>query len=89
MSYKMLQNKAMFHGSLSPRPQDGADPVYDEKCRQIRSTQQELEKELEGLRQKYPKVRHARNARNGGAVEVRNCYNHGIFKPPKVGIYLI
>lgn len=38
------------------RPQDGADPVYDEKCRQIRSTQQELEKELEGLRQKYPKV---------------------------------
>ena len=40
-----------------PRPQDGADPVYDEKCRQIRSTLQDLEKELETLRQKYPKVR--------------------------------
>ena len=64
-----------------PRPQDGADPVYDEKCRQIRSTLQDLEKELESLRQKYPKV-------SLELVRSMICINH--HKSPKmVEVYQI
>ena len=38
------------------RPQDGADPIYDEKCHKIQLTKNELDKELQNLQQKYPKV---------------------------------
>lgn len=39
------------------RPQDGADPIYDEKCHKIQLTKNELDKELQDLQQKYPKAK--------------------------------
>ncbi|CAK9036862.1 unnamed protein product [Durusdinium trenchii] len=43
-------------GRVKYRPQDGADAVYDDKCRKIEMVTSELDTELQNVRQRYPKV---------------------------------
>jgi len=44
------------NGSVKFRPQDGADPAYDQKSRQINMVKAQLEQELKSVQSKYPKV---------------------------------
>eukprot|EP00933_Yihiella_yeosuensis_P023297 TRINITY_DN1814_c2_g5_i1.p1 TRINITY_DN1814_c2_g5~~TRINITY_DN1814_c2_g5_i1.p1 ORF type:complete len:1116 (+),score=272.77 TRINITY_DN1814_c2_g5_i1:55-3402(+) len=44
------------NGVVKHRPQDGADEKYDQISRQIDMTLGQLEKELQGIRAKHPKV---------------------------------
>ncbi|CAE7859015.1 MSH6 [Symbiodinium necroappetens] len=44
------------NGALKFRPQDGADPVYDQKSREIHMVKSQLDKELQRVKATYPKV---------------------------------
>ncbi|CAJ1445823.1 unnamed protein product [Effrenium voratum] len=44
------------NGAVKYRPQDGADPLYDEKNGKLEMIQGELDQELKSLHKKYPKV---------------------------------
>ena len=66
------------NGSVKYRPQDGADPAYDQKTRQINMVKSQLEQELQRVKATYPKVQFSFVHRLPGYRYEVECDEHAL-----------